>query len=114
MSTSTGRRPYATVTPYTWMQGNQPTAGIVFKHGPKPFLHVTPAEGRALADKLHDLADKLDAEPMRMPKTAQPAVSAPEQPKAPREPQPCYSTRSDTVTAADGSTEAPLPTTAAE
>lgn len=70
MSTSTGRRPYATVTPYTWMTGDQLTAGIVFKHGPKPFLHVTPAEGRALADKLHDLADKIEAEPVKTPKAA--------------------------------------------
>lgn len=114
MSTATDRRPYAKVTPYTWMNGDQPTAGIVFKHGAKPFLHVTPAEGRALADKLHDLADKIEAEPMRMPKATSAATSAPEQPKAPREPQPCYVSRSDTVTAADGSAEAPLPTTAAE
>lgn len=100
------RRPYAKVYPYTWMHGDQPTAGIVFRNGFRPFLHVTPEEARQLADKLHDMADTLDTEPA--PSPAQHAT-APTQ-----DPQPCYTSYSSPLTAADGTPEPELPATPAE
>lgn len=114
MSTATDRRPYAKVTPYTWMNGDQPTAGIVFKHGAKPFLHVTTDEARTLADRLHDMADKIDAEPVKIPAASQPATSTAEQAAAQQATRPVYTSYSAPLTAADGTPEPALPATPAE
>jgi hypothetical protein len=56
------RRPYVIPKKYTWKSGDRTeTPGIGLLYGTKIRAHLTAKEAYALADKLVDLADKLDA-----------------------------------------------------
>lgn len=54
------QRPHAQIRVWYWMDGNHKTPGIGMFHGTAIFAHLTPTEARAMADKLHDLADKME------------------------------------------------------
>lgn len=57
------KRPFLTIRPYTWKtpDGTE-TPGVSLKHGGQVKAHLTPAEARAMADKLHDYADQTEQE----------------------------------------------------
>lgn len=79
--------------------------GIQLLNGRGIAAHLTADEARALADRLHDLADQLDLRPQ--------ATTAP----AKRQQQPCGLSpihTSQTLTDATGTTEQPLPATSAD
>lgn len=105
------RRPYATLIPYTWMRDSHQTPGILFRHGTRPLLHVTADEARTLADNLHDMADRIEAEPdYAAAADLSPAIHA----GAPQRTRPLYARHSTQLTAADGTPEPQLPTTPTE
>lgn len=83
------------IRPYTWnTKSREPDIrGLLVEGNGVIAAHVTKTEAYALADWIVDAADKL-----------------PE----PREPKPCYTRHSDSLTAADGTPEEPLPATSAE
>lgn len=58
-----GFRPKPTVRKRQWidLDGSR-TPGVAIMHAGKVLAHMNPDEARALADKLHDLADQLDAD----------------------------------------------------
>lgn len=56
-------RPFAQVRNWTWKhQDRSETPGIGIFHGNRIQIHLTPAEARAMADRLHDMADRIDAQ----------------------------------------------------
>lgn len=85
-----------------WQDGGRTIPGIAFMRGQRVLAHMTAAQARNTADKLHDLADELEQQARnRSGNTAHKAgISA-------HHPQP-------KLTAADGTEEPPLPTTPAE
>lgn len=90
------RRPYiGRVRPYTWTPktGDDPVPGLLLGGAAGIAAHLTKTEAYELANQIVDAADKL-----------------PE----PRAPKPCYASRNDGLTAADGTPEEPLPATPAE
>lgn len=55
------RRPFLTAKPYTWKAADGTRIpGVALKHGGLTRAHMTPAEAREMADKLHDLADQTE------------------------------------------------------
>lgn len=96
MSQPTGFRPQAKVRPYEWVDSKtqKRTPGIALLRRRTVLAHLTADEARSLADKLHDMADALDND------------------QAPKIQKPIYT--SQTLTAADGTEEPPLPTTPAD
>jgi len=71
MAPNTNFRPTARARTYTWLdRDGTRTRGVALKHRDKILAHMTPEEARALADRLHDLADRLDTE------TEQPTAAA--------------------------------------
>lgn len=95
------KRPYlAAIKPYTWNPNGESVPGLILRGRSGLAAHVTKAEAYELADQLVDAADSLP--------------DAPQPPKARQMPQPCYASNSDTLTAADGTPEEPLPATSAE
>ncbi|MCQ1999539.1 hypothetical protein [Arthrobacter zhaoxinii] len=60
--TKDNRRPYVTVRRWEWRKDGKRTEGIGLMHGASVCAHLTPDEARALADKLHDLADTTEKE----------------------------------------------------
>lgn len=62
MSHRPGFRPKATIRKRTWVDLNGTrTPGIAIMHAGKVLAHMSAEEARAIADKIHDLADNLDA-----------------------------------------------------
>lgn len=56
-------RPFATTRVYTWIDSDgSRSPGVAIMHGQKILAHMTTDEARAMADKFHDLADKLESE----------------------------------------------------
>lgn len=56
-----GFRPQAKLQKRPWLdKDGTRTPGIALMHGAKVIAHMTAAEARAIADKLHDYADQLD------------------------------------------------------
>lgn len=96
MSHRPGFRPKAKVQPYVWVDsGTQKrTPGIALLHRRTVLAHLTADEAREMADKLHDLVDTLSND------------------QAPKIQKPIYT--SQTLTAADGTEEPPLPATIAD
>ena len=101
---SLNRLPYiGTVRIQDWItQDKQRIKGIRIGGRSGIAGHLTANEARTLADKLHDLADKLD-----------PQTEPPQHTEPPKAPQPAYTSYSN-LTAADGTPEQPLPTTPAD
>lgn len=61
MAYSPAWRPSASAKKYNWLTPNGETIpGIALMHRHKVLAHMTPAEARAIADKLHDYADQLE------------------------------------------------------
>lgn len=87
------------IKPQDWIDGTtgEEIPGVIVVGVRGIAAHLTKREAYAVANDLVDAADTL-----------------PEQPEARQVPTPCYSSHSDTLTAADGSAEPPLPTTAPE
>lgn len=57
------KRPYLKIRRWTWLsEDGSKTPGLALHHAGKVLAHLTPTEARAMADKLHDYADKLDQE----------------------------------------------------
>jgi len=57
------RRPFLWARDYVWMNPDKTgTPGIGLMYGNKLKAHLTPVEARTMADKLHDLADKVESE----------------------------------------------------
>lgn len=85
-----------------WLHGDRVIPGIAFMRGQRVLAHMTAAQARNTADKLHDLADQLEQQARnRSGNTAHKAgVSA-------HHPQP-------KLTAADGTGEPLLPATIAD
>lgn len=79
--------------------------GIQLLNGRGIAAHLTADEARALADRLHDLADQLGLRPQAT------TASAKRQQQSCR-PSPLYSTQ--TLTDATGAPEPPLPATSAD
>jgi hypothetical protein len=62
-SVTTKHRPYINPRAYTWKAEDRTvTPGIGLMHGGKIRAHLTAAEAYELANRLVDLADRLDAE----------------------------------------------------
>lgn len=54
-------RPYLKARPWTWKNQDGPKfPGIGLFRGDRIQAHMTPAEARATADLLHDLADQIE------------------------------------------------------
>ena len=126
-----------------WLHGDRVIPGIAFMRGQRVLAHMTAAQARNTADKLHDLADQLEAavKPNGKPMAKAPAGHA-RAVRGKRKPQdsgdksvllPRTSPNSTskrgntahkagvsahypqpTLTAADGTEEPPLPATIAE
>lgn len=57
------RRAYAYIRRWTWKHEDQTeTAGAGIFRGRDLVAHLTPEEARAMADELHDLADRIEQE----------------------------------------------------
>lgn len=57
------RRPHLTPRPYTWKAKDRTeTPGIGLMYGNQIRAHLAPAEAYALANRLVDLADRLEAD----------------------------------------------------
>jgi hypothetical protein len=55
---TTKHRPYIKPRAYTWKaEDRTETPGIALMHGSKIRAHLTAAEARTLADRIHDLTD---------------------------------------------------------
>jgi len=62
MQTSPTRRPFLKARYWTWRDPDaNTTPGVGFFTGKQIQAHLTPAEARTLADKLHDMADQIEA-----------------------------------------------------
>jgi hypothetical protein len=58
------RRPYVKVRGWEWRgAGGTKTPGVGILRGQALVAHLTPAEARHMADRLHDMADQMDAGP---------------------------------------------------
>lgn len=56
------KRPFLKVRYWTWKAVDQTDVrGIGLMYGDQLRAHLAPAEARSLADRLHDMADKLDS-----------------------------------------------------
>ncbi|WPR65494.1 hypothetical protein SLW73_03995 [Glutamicibacter protophormiae] len=56
-----GFRPQAKLQKRPWLdKDGTRTPGIALMHGAKVIAHMTAAEARAIADKLHDYADQTE------------------------------------------------------
>lgn len=62
MSHRPGFRPQAKVRPYVWVDSGtqERTPGIGLLHRGTVLAHLTANEARSMADRLHDLAEKID------------------------------------------------------
>ncbi|ALG29712.1 hypothetical protein AOZ07_12460 [Glutamicibacter halophytocola] len=61
MDSNKGFRPQAKLHKRPWLfKDGTSTPGIALMHRHKVLAHMTPAEARAIADKLHDYADQLE------------------------------------------------------
>lgn len=57
------RRPYLKLRAYTWKAADgTETPGVALTYCNQIRAHLTPAEARTMADKLHDLADRVESE----------------------------------------------------
>lgn len=57
------KRPYLKIRRWTWLNvDGSRTPGLAFHQAGKVLAHLTPAEARAVADKLHDYADRIEQE----------------------------------------------------
>ena len=57
------RRPFLEIRRYTWKaKDGTETPGVALKFGNQVKAHLTPAEARTMADKLHDYADRAESE----------------------------------------------------
>lgn len=56
-----GPRPYLTARLWSWRESEHSTPGIGLFRGVELRAHLTPAEAYAMANRLVDLADKLQA-----------------------------------------------------
>lgn len=75
---TTQKRPYVTPRAWVWHQGDDlRIPGIGLMRGPDIRAHLTPTEARKLADRLHDLADKLDTTAAHLNEPTTPARKAP-------------------------------------
>lgn len=55
-------RPYARIRKHIWRdQNGQEVPGIALYHGERIVIHMTPAEALQIADKLVDLAERIEA-----------------------------------------------------
>jgi len=62
LQTALPRRPFIKVRYWTWRDhARNATPGVGIFTGNQIQAHLTPAEARNLADKLHDMADQIDA-----------------------------------------------------
>ena len=96
------KRPFiGAIKPYTWNRAGrgEQVHGLLIGGLTGVAAHVTKAEAFELANRIVDAAESLTEQSQR------PAGHA----KAPREPKPCYLSRSDTLTDAAGAPEPPLP-----
>lgn len=60
MSHRLGFRPKAKITKRTWVdKDGTRTPGVAIMHAGKVLAHMNAVEARALADRIHDLADQL-------------------------------------------------------
>lgn len=61
MDSNKGFRPQAKLHKRPWLfKDGTSTPGIALMHRHKVLAHMTPAEARAIADKLHDIVDQLE------------------------------------------------------
>jgi len=64
MTKRANRRAGVYLRKYFWrLEGEPDIAGVGLFQGERMICHLTPAEARATADRLHDLADALDSGP---------------------------------------------------
>ena len=64
------RRPFVTAKKWAWLEdGGKRTPGIGLMRGGTVSAHLTPAEARTLADRLHDLADAAGNPEPKLPTT---------------------------------------------
>lgn len=55
------KRPFLSIKRYAWKDPDgTETPGVALKYGAQIKAHLTPEECRAMADKLHDLADQTE------------------------------------------------------
>ena len=63
MAYSPNWRPSVHAKKYNWQTPQGETIpGIALMHRHKVLAHMTPEEARSMADKLHDMADRLEKE----------------------------------------------------
>lgn len=63
MKPETKKRPYLNIRRRTWAhEDGSLTPGLALHQAGKVYAHLTADEARAMADKLHDYADRIEQE----------------------------------------------------